>query len=92
VSDNGDYVRSYYGVPARIGGRVIAVGCPGRITGFSGWYLWVTLDDRDTGAPYHPTWRVDYLDDDGAVLFASPRAEAPAARPVVAGGASGDAS
>lgn len=81
MNDTGDYVRRYYGVPAQLGGRVVAVGCPGRITGFAGQYVWIELDDCDTAAPYHPTWCIDYLDASGSVVFASTGDDVP----VVAG-------
>lgn len=54
------YVRRYYKVPAKRGGRVIANGKPGVITGFDGQYLRVRLDGEKRSTPWHPTWRMEY--------------------------------
>ena len=59
------YVRAYYGVPARRGARVIADGKPGRITSGDGAHIRVRLDGEKRCRPWHPTWRMDYLDGRG---------------------------
>ena len=59
------YVRAYYGVPARRGARVIADGNPGRITSGDGAHIRVRLDGEKRSRPWHPTWRIDYLDGQG---------------------------
>lgn len=55
------YVRSYYKVPAKRGGRVIADGKPGVITGFSDQYIRVRLDGERVSRNWHPTWRMEYV-------------------------------
>lgn len=61
---NCDYVRRYYEVPAEIGRRVMIDGKPGIITEDRGAYIGVVMDgDKATNIrPYHPTWKVEYLD------------------------------
>jgi hypothetical protein len=66
------YVRCYYRVPAKRGTRVIADGKPGTIVSFPGKYIGVRLDGETRVGRWHPTWRIDYLDESGAVVFASP--------------------
>jgi hypothetical protein len=60
-----DYIRSTYGVPAKLGGRVRYTGGKvpqlGTITGTSGAYLGVRLDGQDEADPFHPTWELEYL-------------------------------
>lgn len=56
-----DYIRSYYGVPAEVGTRVIVDGEPGVITGFHDARLMVQLDGQPFPVTAHPTWRVTYL-------------------------------
>lgn len=71
------YVRDYYGVPAYKGGRVRYEGgdAPreGVITRAGGAHFYIQFDDCDfESGPFHPTWKLDYLDptlksqDDGA--------------------------
>lgn len=58
------YIRRYYGVPAKIGGRVKYEGREGVITGTSGPHLIMRPDDRKRKGErliLHPTWRVEYL-------------------------------
>lgn len=59
------YVRAYYGVPAKRGARVVADGKPGRITSGDGAHIRVRLDGEKHSRPWHPTWRLDYLDGRG---------------------------
>lgn len=55
MTTRADRIRAQYGVPARIGMRVLYDERPGIITGYSGFYLRIRLDGdpRPTG-PYHP--------------------------------------
>lgn len=63
-----DYVRRYYGVPARNGGRVRYTGEGedrpefGTIMSASGAHLNIRLDGQKHALPFHPTWRLEYLD------------------------------
>jgi|SRR5688500_8037329 hypothetical protein len=52
-----------YGVPARIGGRIVFNGQPGRITGYSreNAHILVLLDGDTEAVPVHPTWHMTYL-------------------------------
>lgn len=58
-----EYVRSYYGVPACIGRRVLAMGHPGVIAEDRGHYIGVNLDKDKAGhiLTFHPTDRIEYL-------------------------------
>lgn len=60
---NCEYVKSYYGVPADIGRRVIVDGQPGIISEDRGHYIGVNFDKDKPGhiENCHPTWRVEYL-------------------------------
>ena len=55
-----EYVRRYYGVPAKRGMRVTVDGKPGVIVSFPNQYLGVRLDGERRTVRCHPTWRVDY--------------------------------
>ncbi len=55
------YIRKAYGVLARRGLRVIAIGKPGVITGSRGAYLRIKLDGERRSRKYHPIWEIDYL-------------------------------
>lgn len=55
------YIRDYYGVPAKRGGRVEVDGKPGRICGARGASLSVRFDGDKRSDKAHPTWRVTYL-------------------------------
>lgn len=70
---DGSYVRFHYRVPAVRNGRVLFDGKPGRIAGFDGQYLLLTLDGETEPGKYHPTWHIQYLDDAGQVIW--PKAE-----------------
>lgn len=54
-----EYVRTYYGVPARRGLRVTVDGRPGVITRATH-YVFVRFDGLRFSRPCHPTWRIDY--------------------------------
>lgn len=63
-----DYIRQYYGVPAMIGRRVEYTGNKitqiGTIMGAHGAHLLIVLDGEDSQEhPYHPTWKIRYLDE-----------------------------
>lgn len=68
------YVRDHYHVPAKRGGRVRYIGSPGKepklgtITGGSN-YLHVRFDGEKHSVNLHPTWRLEYLDVDGYVMW-----------------------
>jgi hypothetical protein len=49
-----DYIRDYYGVPAKRGARVEYEGKPGTVTGTSGPHITVKLDGGKHSLPYHP--------------------------------------
>lgn len=61
-----DWIRKYYGVPAKRGGRVEYTGSGdtelGTITGTSGPHLSIRLDGRKNALPFHPTWKLRYLE------------------------------
>ena len=54
------YIREFYKVPAKRGGRVLVNGWAGTIVGAAGQYLKVRLDGSRVARRYHPTWRVTY--------------------------------
>jgi hypothetical protein len=65
-SDDGlDYARAYYGVPAKIGGRVKFRGKLGRIVRALNGYPVVSLDHcPQPELRCHPTWEMEYLPDE----------------------------
>lgn len=66
------YISKYYSVPARRGGRVEYAGNgkieQGTITGSSGAHLMVRIDGREDSSPFHPTWKIRYLEDEASAL------------------------
>ena len=62
-----EYIKDYYRVPVRVGGRVKYTGGKqpqyGTIVGARNQYLLIRLD-REAHEPgsYHPTWEITYLD------------------------------
>ena len=50
-----EYIREYYGVPAKRGEPVAYRGTPGVVTGASGPHVNVRLDGQKHSLPYHPT-------------------------------------
>ena len=50
-----EYIREYYGVPAKRGEHVRYKGVDGVITGASGPRVKVRLNGEKHSAPYHPT-------------------------------------
>lgn len=67
VVDPGQYVRDYYGVPARVGVRIKFEDRVGPIVGFQDHYLRVDLGDAEP-AILHPTWHVEYVTETPVVL------------------------
>lgn len=69
-------VRQTRGVPAKRGMRVRYGGSDqpqeGVIKSARGGYLKIMLDGESNCGTYHPTWKLDYLDDDGNVILKSP--------------------
>lgn len=61
------WVRKRYGVPAKRGGRVRYTGCGkdelGTIRSARGGRLWIELDGIKHPMPFHPTWKLQYLDE-----------------------------
>lgn len=59
------YIRDYYGVPAKRGGRVLYTGCGqeeyGTIKSANGAHLNILLDGHKHVNPFHPTWKLEYL-------------------------------
>ena len=72
--DGGEYIRGYYGVPARVCMRILFEDKPGVIVGFDDHYLLATLDGSREWSVLHPTWRVQYLGADGRVIWPAERA------------------
>jgi hypothetical protein len=58
------YIRKAYGVPAKRGGRVRYRGREGTITSACGPHLRVRFDGDKRTSILHPTWSVDYLEND----------------------------
>lgn len=65
-----EWVRKNYNVPARRGGRVEYTGEGkrefGTICGASGAHLSIRLDGVKHTLPFHPTWKLRYLDTDAS--------------------------
>jgi hypothetical protein len=65
-------IRKERGVPAKRGMRVRYWGSQGlrlgTIRSARGGYLRIRLDGDKHSGNFHPTWALDYLDDDGVVL------------------------
>ena len=64
------YLREFYGVPARIGGRVrfLYQGRTAQIQSCTH-HLNVRFEDNGQEAALHPTWEVQYLDAEGRVIW-----------------------
>lgn len=69
MSENCEYVRKYYGVPAVIGMRVIVEGKPGVIVEDRGHYIGVNFDADGPDVIYnvHPTSHVEYGEKPGTI-------------------------
>jgi hypothetical protein len=61
-----EYIKSSYGVPAELGCRIEYSGrdkpVQGTIQGHSDAHLLVLLDGDKHALPFHPTWKIRYLD------------------------------
>jgi len=61
-----EYIRNYYRVPAKRGGRIEYTGGEeprqGVITGSRGARILIRLDGDNYAAVYHPTWEIRYLE------------------------------
>ena len=55
------YIRDYYKIPAKRGGRVEFDGRPGTIMSSNGAKLRIKLDGDTYSRLYHPTWNIKYL-------------------------------
>lgn len=66
-------IRKSRGVPAKRGMRVFYghKGRHGTIKSARGGYLKIQLDGDKSAGVYHPTWELDYLDDDGKVIHST---------------------
>jgi hypothetical protein len=66
-------IRKVRGVPAKRGMRVWDRYKKefGTIKGARGGYLRIQLDSNCFAVNYHPTWMLDYLDEDGNVIYSS---------------------
>lgn len=64
-----EYIRKTYRVPAKRGGRVEYTGKGrselGTIAGASGAHISIRLDGIKHTMPFHPTWKLRYLDAKG---------------------------
>lgn len=58
-----EYIRNYYRVPAKRGGRVRSTYWKkdGTIKGTDGAYLRILFDGESEVGTYHPTWELVYL-------------------------------
>lgn len=60
-----EYIRETYGVPAKVGGRVLYTGGQtpeqGTIKAAKNARLMVQLDSKERPLPFHPTWKLEYL-------------------------------
>ena len=59
-----EYIRKYYNVPAKVGGRIKYKGKCGTIIGATGAYLKIRLDGEKKSLCYHPTWEIEYLNEE----------------------------
>ncbi len=56
-----DYIRRFYGVPAKQGGRIKYKGKLGTILGSRNAHLRIRLDGEKRVANYHPEYEIEYL-------------------------------
>ena len=61
-----EWIKRNYSVPVKKGARVEYTGGKkpklGTITGTEGQYILIRLDAEKVSHPYHPTWKLRYLD------------------------------
>jgi hypothetical protein len=62
-------------VPAKIGMRIFSrhSNRHGTIVSTTSGYLKIRLDGDKHAMCYHPTWKLDYYDKSGALIFRSPQ-------------------
>ena len=60
---NMEYIRKYYKVPARKGGKIKYKGKIGKIIGAHNSYLKIKLDGEKRPGFFHPTYEIEYLED-----------------------------
>jgi len=72
MDEDYDYILATYQVPARTGRRVRYTGgnAPrmGTIVGSFGNYLGIRLDGEKEIGRYHPTWALEYLDENEHII------------------------
>ena len=56
-----EYIRNYYGVPAKRGMKVKFFNKSSIIVGSRGAYLKIRLDGERDSKPYHPTYELEYV-------------------------------
>ena len=68
-----EQIRHSRGVPAKRGGRIRYTGgrVPemGTIVSARNGYLMIRIDGEKLPGTYHPTWELEYLDDDGKAIW-----------------------
>jgi hypothetical protein len=57
-----DYIRMFYGVPAKRGGRIRVRSKTGTILGAAYPYLRIRFDGEKRVRHVHPEWRIEYLE------------------------------
>jgi hypothetical protein len=67
-SQDYEYVRTHYNVPAEKGRRVRAYGKPGTIVRAYGNYIGIQKDGEKIVGQYHPKDGIEYLDENGKVI------------------------
>jgi hypothetical protein len=71
MSDDFEYIRKKYKVPAKLGARIRYTGGVkpkvGKIIGTINGHLIVKLNGQRMTYPYHPTWKIEYLDNEAEV-------------------------
>ena len=60
--DDMKYIREQYGVPAKIGMKVVAQGRDGTIVGARCEYIRVKIDGEKNVLLFHPTWEMEYIE------------------------------
>ena len=62
MTENMDYIRKKYKVPAKRGMKVIAQGHNGTIVGARNGYLRIRIEGEKNILSFHPTWEMEYLE------------------------------
>jgi hypothetical protein len=68
-------IRKHRGVPAQRGMRIYSRHSNrwGTIISSTSGYLKIRLDGDKHAMCYHPTWKLDYYDKSGSIIFRSPQ-------------------